>query len=104
VPGRIAFDIFSRTSTITGASRLQREKRLHEPWPGSYRFRLVASNSEGQWNGPETTISLNVATAYYQTAWFRLSLVAAFLAVLWALYQLRLRQLAREFNVRLEDE
>jgi len=46
---------------------------------------------------------LNDRTAYYQTAWFRLSLVAAFLAVLWALYQLRLRQLAREFNVRLEE-
>ena len=31
--------------------------------PGSYRFRLVASNSEGLWNGPETAITLNVAPA-----------------------------------------
>jgi signal transduction histidine kinase len=29
--------------------------------------------------------------------------VVAFLTVLWGLYQLRLRQLAREFNVRLEE-
>jgi signal transduction histidine kinase len=29
--------------------------------------------------------------------------VAAFLALLWAMYQLRLRQLARQFNMRLEE-
>jgi PAS domain S-box-containing protein len=64
--------------------------------PGSYRFRLVASNSEGLWNGPETAIALNVAPAYYQTYWFRLLCVAAFLAFLGELYQLRVRQLRRE--------
>jgi len=71
--------------------------------PGAYRFRLVASNSEGLWNGPETTIVLNVAPAYYQTYWFRLSCVAAVLVMLAAAYQLRLRQLSREFNLRLEE-
>ena len=64
--------------------------------PGSYRFRLVASNSEGLWNGPETAIALNVAPAYYQTYWFRLLCVAAFLAFLWGLYQLRVRQVRGE--------
>lgn len=71
--------------------------------PGSYRFRLVASNSEGLWNGPETAIPLNVAPAYYQTHWFRLSGVAAFLGMLAAAYQLRLRQVARQFNMRMEE-
>jgi PAS domain S-box-containing protein len=64
--------------------------------PGSYRFRLVASNSEGLWNGPETAITLNVAPAYYQTLWFRLLCVAAFLAILWGLHRLRVQQLRRE--------
>ena len=64
--------------------------------PGSYRFRLVASNSEGLWNGPETAIALNVAPAYYQTYWFRLLCVGAFLALLWGLYQLRVQQVRRE--------
>ena len=64
--------------------------------PGTYRFRLVASNSEGLWNGPETAIVLHVAPAYYQTLWFRLLCVAAFLAILWGLHQLRLQQLRRE--------
>jgi PAS domain S-box-containing protein len=64
--------------------------------PGTYRFRLVASNSEGLWNGPETAITLHVAPAYYQTLWFRLLCVAAFLAILWGLHRLRVQQLRRE--------
>jgi ligand-binding sensor domain-containing protein/signal transduction histidine kinase len=70
--------------------------------PGPYRFRLVASNSEGLWNGPETAIVLNVAPAYYQTNWFRVFCVLAFLALMWGIYQLRRRQLQRQFNIALE--
>jgi ligand-binding sensor domain-containing protein len=71
--------------------------------PGSYRFRLIASNSYRQWNHAQATISLEVDPAFWQTWWFRGSCVAAFLALLGALYQLRLRQVARQFNTRLED-
>jgi PAS domain S-box-containing protein len=70
--------------------------------PGSYRFRLVASNSEGLWNGPETAIVLNVAPAYYQTYWFRLSCIAVGMALLWALYRWRVHRLRRE-EKRLRD-
>jgi PAS domain S-box-containing protein len=69
--------------------------------PGSYRFRLVASNSEGLWNGPETAIVLNVAPAYYQTYWFRLSCVAIFIALLWALHRWRVYRLkSQEAHLR----
>ncbi|WP_433968497.1 two-component regulator propeller domain-containing protein [Tunturiibacter gelidiferens] len=64
--------------------------------PGHYRFRLVASNSEGLWNGPETAIALNVDPAYYQTYWFRLSCIAVFFALLWAGYQMRVHQLQEQ--------
>jgi PAS domain S-box-containing protein len=64
--------------------------------PGPYRFRLVASNSEGLWNGPETAIAFKVAPAYYQTYWFRLLCLAALLAFLWGLHRLRVQQLQRE--------
>jgi len=42
------------------------------------------------------------AFTYYQTVWFRLLCVAAFLAVLEALYYLRSQYLKRQFHVRLE--
>jgi PAS domain S-box-containing protein len=64
--------------------------------PGSYRFRLVATNSEGLWNGPETAIAFKVTSAYYQTYWFRLLCVATLLAFLWGLHRLRMQQLRRE--------
>jgi signal transduction histidine kinase/ligand-binding sensor domain-containing protein len=70
--------------------------------PRQYRFRVMACNNSGVWNEAGDTLDFFVAPAYYQTTWFRLSCVAAFLALLWGLYQLRVRQLAREFNAGLE--
>jgi signal transduction histidine kinase len=71
--------------------------------PGSYRFRVIASNSYGQWNDSEAAILLEVAPAFWQTWWFRVSGMAALLALLWVLYQLRLRQVERQFNMRLDE-
>jgi signal transduction histidine kinase len=71
--------------------------------PGSYRFRVIASNSYRQWNDSEAAISLEVDPAFWQTWWFRGSCMATFLAVLGALYQLRLRQVARQFDIRPEE-
>jgi signal transduction histidine kinase len=64
---------------------------------------VIASNSYRQWNDSEAAIALEVDPAYWQTWWFRGSCVAAFLALLGAFYQLRLRQVARQFNIRLEE-
>ena len=71
--------------------------------PGKYRFRVRACNNSGVWNEAGTFLDFAIAPAYYQTTWFRLSCVGAFLALLAALYQLRLRQVARQFNMRLEE-
>src|SRR5439155_6781002 len=46
---------------------------------------------------------VEVDPAFWQTWWFRGSCVATFLALLGALYQLRLRQVARQFSIRLEE-
>jgi signal transduction histidine kinase/ligand-binding sensor domain-containing protein len=71
--------------------------------PGNYRFRMTARNDSGVWNDAGTFLDFSVAPAYYQTVWFRLLCVAAFLVFLAALYRLRLRHLARQFNIRLEE-
>jgi len=103
VPGRIQFRYFLEGFDSSWSQPVAaREAVYTNLGPGPYRFRLVASNSEGLWNGPETAIALNVAPAYYQTYWFGLSCIAAFLGMLAAAYQLRLRQLSREFNAGLE--
>jgi len=71
--------------------------------PRNYRFRVIASNNSGVWNESGASLDFSIAPAYYQTLWFRLSVVAAFLSLLGALYQLRQRQIVRQFNMRLEE-
>ena len=71
--------------------------------PGNYRFRVVASNNSGVWNEQGVALDFSIAPAYWQTTWFRAVCVAASLFMLWGLYQLRLREIAREFNSRLEE-
>ena len=66
--------------------------------PGNYRFRVIAANNSGVWNEEGATLDFSVAPAYWQTNWFRALCVLAFIASLWGLYLLRLRQLKRHFN------
>ena len=71
--------------------------------PRDYRFRVAASNNDGVWNEAGAFLDFSIDPAYYQTRWFQAACGAAFLALLWALYRYRLHQVAREFNVRLEE-
>ena len=70
--------------------------------PGNYRFRVDACNNSGLWNEAGDTLDFSIAPAYYQTNWFLALCAAAFLGLLYALYELRLRQLTREFTMGLE--
>ena len=71
--------------------------------PANYRFRVTASNNSGVWNEEGDVLDFSIAPAYYQTNWFRTACVAAFLAMIWGIYELRVRQLAAQFNMRLEE-
>ncbi len=61
--------------------------------PGNYRFRVTASNNSGLWNQECAVLDFAIAPAYYQTNWFRALCVLTFLAMLWTVYQLRVRAL-----------
>ena len=63
--------------------------------PGNYRFRVTACNNSGIWNKEGASLDFSVAPAYYQTNWFRALCVLALLAMLWAVYHLRVRALKR---------
>ena len=70
--------------------------------PRNYRFQVIASNNSGVWNETGDTLEFSIAPAWNQTTWFYAACVAAFLAMLWGLYRLRLLQISREFNAQLE--
>ena len=71
--------------------------------PGKYRFSVVASNNSGVWNETGESLDFSIAPAYYQTTWFRAASVVTALALLWATYQFRVRQIAQEFNRRMDE-
>jgi signal transduction histidine kinase len=70
--------------------------------PGTYRFRVMASNDSGVWNEAGDTLSFSIAPAYYQTRWFAAMVALGIAMLLWAAYQLRIRQLAHQFNRTLD--
>ena len=70
--------------------------------PGTYRFRVAASNNSGVWNEAGTTMEFSIAPAYYQTRWFQAAIAGGVFALLWVAYRLRIRQVARQFNRTLD--
>jgi signal transduction histidine kinase/ligand-binding sensor domain-containing protein len=59
--------------------------------PGRYRFRVIASNSEGVWNSAEATLPFTIVPAWWQvpSIWAAVGLVVA--GGIWAGYRMRLR-------------
>jgi ligand-binding sensor domain-containing protein len=53
--------------------------------PGNYRFRVIACNSTGVWNEAGASLDFSVAPAWFQTNYFRIACVAAFLTLMWGL-------------------
>lgn len=79
-----------------------REVQYSNLAPGTYRFRVIASNNSGIWNEQGDTMELSVAPAYYQTNWFLAICAAGAMVLLWGLYQLRVRQLRQELSIGVE--
>jgi ligand-binding sensor domain-containing protein/signal transduction histidine kinase len=71
--------------------------------PGSYRFRVMASNSDGLWNGSEAAVGFEVEPTLWQTRWFRLALVFCVGLATLAVYRLRMHRLTRLLRVRFEE-
>jgi signal transduction histidine kinase len=71
--------------------------------PGKYQFHVIASNNDGVWNDTGANLNFIIAPAWYQTVWFELFSGVAILFIVWALYQLRVRQIAEAMNARFDE-
>jgi signal transduction histidine kinase/ligand-binding sensor domain-containing protein len=69
--------------------------------PGPYRFRVIACNNSGVWNESGDALEFSIAPAYYQTNWFRLLCAVFVLVLVWAIYEIRVRQLHHDFALTL---
>jgi signal transduction histidine kinase len=63
----------------------------------------MASNSDGVWSKNEAVISFAVDPLFWQTWWFRFSVVLACALAVFALYRFRLHQLTSRLNVGFEE-
>jgi len=79
-----------------------REVQYSNLAPGPYRFRVIASNNSGVWNEQGDTLEFSIAPSYYQTNWFRALCAVLVLGLVWAIYQIRVRQLHHDFVLTLE--
>jgi signal transduction histidine kinase/ligand-binding sensor domain-containing protein len=71
--------------------------------PGTYTFHVIASNSEGVWNGSEATIGFAIDPVFWQTWWFRLSAIGLAAFITLSLYRLRLHQMTQQLQLRFDE-
>ena len=71
--------------------------------PGEYSFHVLAANNFGIWSDQEASVRFALLPHFYQTNWFRAACIAVFLAMIWGIHELRVRQLAAQFNMRMEE-
>ena len=69
---------------------------------GNYTLRVQGSNNRGVWNEQGVTLRLEILPPWWGTRWFRITCAGLFLALLWAGYELRVRQLHHQFDMTLE--
>jgi len=104
VPARVRFkyrlDSFDQSWSEPTAAREAIYTNLDS---GSYRFRAIASNSEGVWNSSESTLLFVIEPVFWQTWWFRLSSLLALAIAGLALLRLRMLTLTKQLNVRFEE-
>jgi signal transduction histidine kinase/ligand-binding sensor domain-containing protein len=63
--------------------------------PGSYTFRVMATNSDGVWNTEGASLRVVVLPPFYRTWWFLTLAALGVAGVIWSGYQYRVQQLKR---------
>ena len=82
---------------------LRRQAFYSDLRPGSYRFRVIASNNDGVWNDAGAMLRFQVAAAWYQTIWFRSMCFVVGALLLLAIYRLRVRRIAATMKSRFDE-
>jgi signal transduction histidine kinase/ligand-binding sensor domain-containing protein len=71
--------------------------------PGTYTFRVQASNNDGVWNTEGSAFAFTLRPHFYQTVWFYILLAALAAGVVLLLLRLRLLRAEREFRAVLAE-
>jgi ligand-binding sensor domain-containing protein/signal transduction histidine kinase len=70
---------------------------------GKYTFHVQSATRQGLWNEPGLELKITILPPWWDTWWFRLLCIVAFVGILWTLYLLRLKQVGAEIRARVEE-
>lgn len=84
---------FEETWNYVGAKREATYTNLS---PGSYTFKVIASNNDGLWNPEGALLLVEVLPAWWETWWFRLFITWVLILVLWGMIRSRFNSLSRK--------
>lgn len=71
--------------------------------PGRYRFQIQAATGRGPWGEPGREIAISILPPWWQTGWFRTLVGLIALSAVIGGYKLRMRQIAQQFSIRLDE-
>ncbi|GAB2578358.1 sensor histidine kinase [Spirosoma areae] len=74
-------------------ARHQRVANYTKLPPGNYVFRVKGSNDDGVWNEQGASLAILIKPPVWETAWFRVALIALLLGGLYGVYRYRIGQL-----------
>jgi signal transduction histidine kinase/ligand-binding sensor domain-containing protein len=105
-PERIRFQRRLHPTDAWEAAGKERVTQYHDLPPGRYQFEVRAAGNDGAW-GPAAALAFTVQPHYWQTAWFRLAVLAVAGGLLWGGVRRRVarlegrRQAQADFSRRL---
>ena len=71
--------------------------------PARYTFQVMASNSEGLWNGSAATVSFEVEPQVSQTLWFRVMASCLAAVAIFAIFRYRMARVRVAMQLRFEE-
>jgi signal transduction histidine kinase/streptogramin lyase/FixJ family two-component response regulator len=95
---------FDQDWTTTDSSR--RFARYTNLDPGSYTFRVKASNNDGVWNETGASIKLTITPPWWETIWFRGLALALAVGLVWSGFQWRvwaIKQQRRRLEIQVDE-
>jgi len=120
-PGTTRFDLYYTAPSFVAPEKVRFKYKLEgfdKDWidsgtrriayytnlrPGTYTFRVTASNNDGVWNETGAAFSLYLKPYFYQTYWFY-AVCLLFLALsAWLLFRLRVRAMQAQFGAVLGE-
>ena len=63
--------------------------------PGTYTFKVIASNNDGVWNNDGAFLTITQHPHFYQTSWFGISVMLLFTGIVFSAYRFRINALKK---------